>query len=93
MQRHVSKIILCVEVDVTFNKEKCVVHNVDNLDVSEIESHSTNEYDYSDGMCDGYLNDAEHCFDGGDCCGEGANYHWCDSGCYPGMDCICECRA
>ena len=38
MQRHVSKIVLCVEVDVTFTKEKCVVHNVDNLDVSEIAS-------------------------------------------------------
>ena len=26
----------------------------------------TNEYGYGDGMCDGHLNDAEHCFEGGE---------------------------
>ena len=53
----------------------------------------TNEYGYGDGICDGHLNDAEHCFDGGDCCGEDANYFWCETGCYPHMYCFCKCRA
>ena len=53
----------------------------------------TNEYDYGDGLCDGYLNNSENCFDGGDCCGTDANYDWCDTQCYPGMECVCQCRA
>ena len=53
----------------------------------------TNEYDYGDGLCDGYLNNSENCFDGGDCCGPDANYDWCDTQCYPGMECVCQCRA
>ena len=53
----------------------------------------TNEYDYGDGLCDGFLNNSENCFDGGDCCGPDANYVWCDTGCYPGMECVCQCRA
>ena len=37
-----------------------------------------------DGFCDGFLNNEENCYDGGDCCGEDANMDFCHNG-------VCEC--
>ena len=37
-----------------------------------------------DGSCDGFLNNKENRYDGGDCCGEDANMDFCHNG-------VCEC--
>ena len=48
----------------------------------------TNENFYADGFCDGNLNNSEHCFDGGDCCGADVNYKYCNL--YNDDDCKCR---
>ena len=69
-----------------------------------IEYHITREYDhtcplnrigYQDGQCDSRLNNAENCFDGGDCCGTDSQIGDCIEECeYYGQDpCNCDCKA
>ena len=49
--------------------------------------------DYGDGHCDGMINNAEHCFDGGDCCGPDANFDHCHWMCFVqgSTQCNCSC--
>ena len=52
-----------------------------------------NDAYYGDQLCDGNLNNSENCFDGGDCCGDDADYRFCHATCSPDTECICKCRA
>ena len=54
-----------------------------------------NQIGYHDGRCDSKLNNAENCFDGGDCCGTDSHIGDCLEECkYYGQDpCNCECKA
>ena len=48
---------------------------------------------FGDGYCDGMMNNAEHCFDGGDCCGPNANFDHCNWMCFVqrSTQCNCDC--
>ena len=54
-----------------------------------------NRIGYQDGQCDSRLNNAENCFDGGDCCGTDSQIGDCIEECeYYGQDpCNCDCKA
>ena len=53
-----------------------------------------NRIGYQDRQCDSRLNNAENCFDGGDCCGTDSDIANCLEECeYYGQDpCNCECK-
>ena len=55
----------------------------------------TNDINYQDGYCDSRLNNAKHCFDGGDCCGMEADFQYCERLCkyHNQKECKCRCQS